>query len=147
MRAFTLIELIFAIVIMGILTFIGLEYIPNDTLIDNTKEVKNLINLKETYALGYEANMSNSNDKNKVCITFDKSYLNNEANNSRIKYFFKANINSNVKTVCFDKYGRPFKNYVDENDSNLLHKNVKITLEYQNQKRVIIIHQLTGYVE
>jgi len=147
LKAFTLIELIFAIVIMGILTFIGLEYIPDNTLVDNTQELKNLINEKETFALGYEANMSDENDKNKVCITFNKNYLNNEENTSRIKYFFKADISSNVQTVCFDKFGRPFKNYIDNEDKNLLDENVKITLKYKNKEKFIIIHKQTGYVE
>ena len=91
--------------------------------------------------------MSDENDKNKVCITFNKNYLNNEENTSRIKYFFKADISSNVQTVCFDKFGRPFKNYIDNEDKNLLDENVKITLKYKNKEKFIIIHKQTGYVE
>jgi len=147
MKAFTLIELIFVIIIMGILSFIAVSYIPDDTLIDNTKALKNLINLKETYALGYEANMSDDNDKKKVCITFDKNTLNNEENSSKIRYYFKADISSNVQTVCFDKFGRPFENSIDTKDSNLLHKNVTITLSYKNKDKNITIYPITGYVE
>jgi len=147
MKAFTLIELIFVIVIMGILSFIAISYIPDDTLIDNTKALKNLINLKETYALGYEANMSDDNDKKKVCITFDKNTLNNEENSSKIRYYFKADISSNIQTVCFDKFGRPFENSIDTKDSNLLHKNVTITLSYKNKDKNITIYPITGYVE
>jgi len=147
MKAFTLIELIFVIVIMGILSFIAISYIPDDTLIDNTKALKNLINLKETYALGYEANMSDDNDKKKVCITFDKNTLNNEENSSKIRYYFKADISSNIQTVCFDKFGRPFENSIDTKDSNLLHKNVIITLSYKNKDKNITIYPITGYVE
>ena len=147
MRAFTLIELIFVIVIMGILTFVGVSYMPDNTLYDDAKELKNLINLKQTYALGYEANMSDDNDKKKVCITFDKNSLNNEENSSRIKYYFKSDINSNINTVCFDKFGRPFNNSIDMQDDNLLHNNVIITLNYRNQEKNITIFQITGYVE
>jgi len=147
MKAFTLIELIFVIVLMGILTFIGLSFVPDNTLSDNTKALKNLINLKVTNALSYEANMSDENDKKKVCITFDKNYLNNEENSSRVKYFFKADINSTVNTVCFDKFGRPFKDSIDDKDHNLLDGNVKITLKYKNKEKYIIIHKQTGYIE
>ena len=147
MKAFTLIELIFVIVLMGILTFIGFSFLPDNTLNDDTKALKNLINLKITNALSYEANMSDENDKKRVCITFDKNYLNNEENSSRIKYFFKADINSTVSTVCFDKFGRPFENNVDGEDQNLLNENVIIMLKYKNKEKNITIHKQTGYVE
>ena len=146
MRAFTLLEMIFVIVIMGILSFIAISYIPDNTLSDDTKALENLIKLKETYALGYEANMSSENDKKKVCITFDKDYINSEENNSKIRYYIKSNISSNIQTVCFDKFGRPFEDSIDEMDQNLLHKNVKITLKYKNQEKNITIYQITGYV-
>ena len=147
MKAFTLIELIFVIIIMGVLSFIAVSYIPDNTLTDDTKALKNLIKLKETYALGYEANMSDDNDKKRICITFDKNILNNEENFSKIRYYFKSDISSNVKTVCFDKFGRPFDNSIDIKDKNLLHKNVIITLSYKNKDKNIKIYQITGYVE
>ncbi len=147
MKSFTLIELIFVIIIMGILSFIAISYIPDNTLSDDTKALENLIKLKETYALGYEANMNDENDKKKVCITFDKNYINNEENNSKIRYYIKSSISSNIQTVCFDKFARPFEDSVDETDQNLLHKNVKILLKYKNKEKNIIIHKITGYIE
>jgi len=147
MKAFTLIELIFVIIIMGLLSFIAVSYIPDNTLTDDTKAIKNLINYKETYALGYEANMSDENDKEKVCITFNKNDINNEENLSKVKYFIKSDISSNVQTVCFDKFGRPFRNSVDDLDQNLLHTNVVIMLQYKDKNKTIIIHKITGYVE
>jgi len=147
MKAFTLIELIFVILIMGILSFIAVSFIPDNTLSDDTKTLKDLIKYKETYALGYEANMSDENDKTKVCITFDKDDINNEENLSKVKYFIKSDISSNIQTVCFDKFGRPYENTVDDMDQNLLHKNVVIVLKYKNKTKTIIIHKITGYVE
>ena len=147
MKAFTLIELIFVIIIMGLLSFIAVSYIPDNTLTDDAKAIKNLINYKETYALGYEANMSDENDKEKVCITFNKNDINNEENLSKVKYFIKSDISSNVQTVCFDKFGRPFRNSVDDLDQNLLHTNVVIMLQYKDKNKTIIIHKITGYVE
>ncbi len=146
MKSFTLIELIFVIVIMGILSFIAISYIPDNTLSDDTKALENLIKLKETYALGYEANMNDENDKKRVCITFDKNYINSEENDSKIRYYIKSDISSNIQTVCFDKFARPFKDSVDETDQNLLHKNVTIMLKYKNQEKNITIDQITGYV-
>ena len=147
MKAFTLVELIFVIVIMGILTFIGFSFFPDNRLNDEVKALKNLINLKISNALSYEANMSDENDKKKVCITFDRNYLNNEENSSKIKFFFKSEINSSVKTICFDKFGRVYKDYIDNENKNLLHENVKIMLKFNNSQKNIIIHKITGYVE
>jgi len=147
-RAFTLIEMIFVLIIIGILSFIAIGFIPDNTLTDNTKALKNLINEKKSFALGYEANMSDPDDKKKVCITFDKAILNSEENNSRVKYFFKVDdINSTVNTICFDRFGRMYKNSIDSKNSNLLHENVKITLKYKNKTKNIIIHKITGFVE
>ena len=118
---------------------------PDNTLHDNVKALKNLINLKETTALGYAANM-NDDDKNKVCITLNKNSLNNEENNSTIRYYFKANISSNYNTICFDKFGRVFNNSIDDEDSNLIHDDINITLTYRNKTKYIIIDPITGYV-
>ena len=154
MKAFTLIELIFVIVIMGVLSFIAISYIPDNTLSDDTKALKDFIKYKESYALGYEADMNNLDDKKKVCITFDKNEINNEENTSKIRYFIKSDISSyvgnekvNNLTVCFDKFGRPFENSIDERDQNLLHKNVTIVLQYKNKSKTITIYKITGYVE
>lgn len=147
MRAFTLIELIFVLVLIGILTFIGISYMPDNTLNDDTKALKNLINLKESTALGYEADMNNEEEKKKVCITFDKDSLNNEENSSKIRYFFKSSISSNYNTICFDKFGRVFHDEIDNKDENLLNENVTITLQYKNKTKNITIHSITGYAE
>ena len=146
MKAFTLIELIFVVVLIGILTFVGISYMPDNTLNDDAKALVSLIKLKESKALGYEADMS-SEDKKNVCITFDKDSLNQEENSSKVKYFFKSSISSDYSTVCFDKFGRVFENEVDSKNENLIHKNVTITLQYRNQSKTITIYNITGYAE
>ncbi len=147
MKAFSLIELIFVIVIIGILSIIAVPFIPDYTLNDDAKSLINLINLKESTAMGYEANTKDSKDKKNVCITFTQDSLNKEENSSKIKYFFKSDISSNYQTVCFDKFGRVFKNYIDDEDRNLLHKNVTITLQYKKKNKIVTIHKITGFVE
>ena len=146
MRAFTLIELIFVIVITGLLMFVGLEYIPDDTLNNDKKALKNLIFLKETNALGYEADMSDDNDKKKVCITFTKNYINSEENSSKIRYYIKSDITADYNTVCFDKFGRVFNEEIDDNNNNLLQKNVNIMLSYKGSETNITINKTTGYI-
>ena len=146
-KSFTLIELIFVLVLMGILTFVGVSYMPDNTLGDDAKALINLIKLKETYAIGYEADMSDDNDKKRVCIELNTTKLNEEENSSRIKYFFKSQISANYDTICFDKFGRPFDSSVDSKDENLIDDNVTITLQYRDKNKTVIIHKITGYVE
>jgi len=147
-KSFTLIELIFVLILIGILSTVAITSIPNNTLSDNTRALKNLINEKKSFALNYEANMSDSNDKKKVCITLTKTALNSEENNSKVKYFFKVDdITSNYNTICFDKFGRVFHDGIDSQDVNLLHQNVTITLQYRGKNSTIIVHKITGFVE
>jgi len=147
-KSFTLIELIFVLILIGILSTVAITSIPNNTLSDNTKALKNLINEKKSFALTYEANMSDSNDKKKVCITLTKTALNSEENSSKIKYFFKVDdITSNYNTICFDKFSRVFHDGIDPRDVNLLHQNVTITLKYRGKNSTIIVHKITGFVE
>jgi len=54
MKAFSLTELIFVIIIMGILSFIGLEFIPNETLNSDVQMLKSEILRKKSDAIGYE---------------------------------------------------------------------------------------------
>jgi len=147
MKTFTLLEMIFVLILMGILSIIAVEYIPDNTLSDDTKALKNLINEKKSFALAYEANMSNAEDRNKVCIDLNADILNQEENNSKIRYFFKSKIVSNYNIICFDKFGRVFHNGIDFQDANLLHQDVNITLIYKDKNKTIIIHPITGFVE
>ena len=120
---------------------------PDNTLTDDTKALINLIKLKETNAIGYEADMNDTNDKKRVCIEFNTTKLNEEENSSRIKYFFKSRISANYDMVCFDKFARPFDREVDSKDANLIEENVTITLQYRDKNKTILIHKITGYVE
>jgi len=147
-KSFTLIELIFVLILIGILSSVAITSIPDNTLSDDTKALKNLINKKKSFALNYEANMSNINEKKRVCITLTKSALNSEENSSKIKYFFKIdNITSNYNTICFDKFGRVFHDGIDPQDVNLLHQNVTIILQYKGKSKTIVVHKITGLVE
>jgi len=147
-RGFTLIEMIFVLILIGILSTIAISSIPNNTLSDDIKMLKNLINEKKSFALEYEANMSDNNDKKKVCITLTKTALNNEEKNSKIKYIFKSDISSSpYNVVCFDKFGRVFHDEIDAQNKNLLDKNITIMLQYRDKSKIITIHQITGFVE
>ncbi len=142
MKAFSLIELIFVIVIMGILTFTGLRFIPDETLTVDTQMLKQLILAKKSNALGYKY----TGDSNYTCITLDKDSLNNEYN-----YTFKSDISvnglENGNEVCFDYLGRPYDGKVDYNLTNLLHNDINMILKYRNKEKNITLYPITGSIK
>ena len=146
MRAFSLIELIFVIVIMGILTFSALEFIPDNTLISDKDMLKLKIMQKKSNALGYK-NIG-LDDYNYICITFDKDYLNN---NEDENYTFKSDISIDGLSgnrVCFDSFGRMYDKEIDIELKNLISsKTILITLKYKDQKQNIVIYPLTGAIK
>ena len=151
MRGFTLIELIFVLVLMGILSSIAIMYMPNNQSIEDRETLRFLILEKKSNGLNFKANMQNEKERKIVCITLSKASLNNEENHSKIKYFFKSNISvsglKNGNLLCFDSYGRPFDGEVDNNLSNLCKENVTITLEYKGKSEHITIYKISGAVE
>ncbi|ACM93006.1 prokaryotic N-terminal methylation motif domain protein [Nautilia profundicola AmH] len=148
MKAFSLMELIFVIVIMGILSFIGLQFIPDETLTTDTQILKEKVLQKKSNALGYKF-IGNSDY---VCITFNKDILNNEDKNSneKVHYKFKSNIEvyglNNGNTICFDNAGRPFDGEIDENLTKIIHTNIIISLKYKNNEQNFTIYPITGSI-
>jgi len=143
-RAFSLVEVIFVIVIMGILTFSAFEFIPDNTLISDTDMLKLKIIQKKSNALGYKKRGFD----NYICITFDKDYLNN---NEDENYTFKSDISIDGLSgnrVCFDSFGRMYDKEIDIELKNLISsKTILITLKYKDQKQNIVIYPLTGAIK
>lgn len=145
MRAFSLIELIFVLVIMGILSFVGMQFIPNETPLSDSEILKKLILTKKTNALGYKVYGEN----NDTCIRLDRNYINNEENLSRVKYKFKSDIEVEGLSgdlLCFDYMGRPYDGGVDEKLTHLLKNFVTITLNYKNKEKNLTLYPVSGYV-
>jgi len=150
MKAFSLIELIFVIVIMGILTFTGLQYIPDEKLTTYTQMLKAKILEKKSNALGYRY----TGENNLTCITFDKHWLTLDENHSKVKYDFnKTYITISISTsldnnrLCFDYLGRDYNGSVDNNLTNILHTNIIITLKNEkNKEENITVYPISGMV-
>ncbi len=149
MKSFTLIELIFVIIIVGILSVLGIESIPDNTLINNTNFVYNKILEKKANAIGFNADMSKSDENRTVCITFTKDWIKNDENYSKVKFNLsnRISISADINTICFDSLGRPYDGAVKNDFSNMLHTKKQITLTYNNNSKNIIIYPMTGYVE
>ena len=155
MRGFTLIELIFVILILALVSAVAVYYIPDNTLSDNTKVLKDKILDKRSNSINFI-----STDSNLTCIEFDINKLNEDENNSRVKFKFskritlevsgcenKAGINfENNETICFDRFGRPFVGEVDDKLEKLCNNNAIISLKYKNKEKNLTIYTISGAV-
>ena len=147
MRAFTLIELLFVIVIIAILSAVGAyemrpNYLRNDTdfVLMKLKDVK-------YRAIGYSKQLSDLGDLNSSIGCIEISELNSTEGTN---YKFHSDINilpSDINTLCFDRYGRPHKDDNNSNLSSLIYNNITIRLEYNNKDANITIYPFSGYIE
>lgn len=147
-EAFSMIELIFVIVIIGILSAIGTSYFKNDTLKNDVDYILNKIKQTRFEAIGY--NKCNFNGEYKSdsigCIELDKDKLNGLSEN----YQLKSTIDSSVKTLCFDYVGRPHDGIKDNNETNissLLSSPLQITINYNIKSKKIVILPFSGYAQ
>jgi len=156
-RGFTLIELIFVIIILAIMSAVGVYYIPDPTLQESTNVLKSKILNKRSNAINFITN----NENNITCIEFNITKLNEDENSSRVKYHFSKRLtlkvsgcvnNANIdfesnKTICFDSYGRPFVAKVDERLNDLCQNNAIISLDYKTKEKNITIYKMSGFVK
>ena len=136
------------IVIMGILTFSAFEFIPDNTLISDKEMLKLKILQKKSNALGYKK----IGFDDYICITFNKDYLNEEDKNSseKVHYTFKSDISVeglSGNKICFDSFGRMYKDEIDVNLKNLINNVIIIKLKYENNEKNITIYPLAGAID
>ncbi len=152
--AYSLLELIFIIVIIGILTGIAFygfrpDYLRNDV----AKVVMELENTRYQ-GVGYDkTGLStggsigcidlNDLDKNTTGLGGTKDY----------KFHSKVEVEvpSSLEVACFDTFGRVFDGKKDNNLTDLtgngyLKVDVKISLQYGGKTRYIIIDHLSGFI-
>jgi len=150
MKAFTLIELIFVIVIVGIISMGALNAIPDNTLKNNTHYIYSKILEKKANALGFIANMDNEDENRTVCITFTKDWLKQDEKLSKVKFDLsnRIEITPQHKTICFDYLSRPHKGKVDLiKFDNLLYNSSEINISYNKKQETIIIYPMTGDIQ
>ena len=142
--AFTLLELIFVIVLMGVLTGIGFYMSQPDATKQDAQYT--LLKLKEARyrAIGFQS--SNSYGADGGCVILNDGNLsNNEVPKHEIK---SKNINLNLvltnDTICFDSLGRPH----DGNSTTLntiLQTDLNITFKDGDKNTTICLFPQTGY--
>ena len=125
-RGFSMIELIFVIVLLGVLASVGGNLLPDNRLLQYTNEVT--IKIKETQknAIGNDINGFEkpwSLESNSTCIILDDT----------------LHVAGSTK-ICFDSYGRPYQS------EQLLLQSKDINVTYNGQTNTVSVFPMSGYV-
>ena len=105
-HAFSLLELIFVIVLIGIISGIGFYTAQPDVTKQDAQYT--LLKLKEARyrAIGFETGNTNCSDGGWITLT--KTALSNASdNNDSMPREIKSEVNTTIMTLCFDSLGRP----------------------------------------
>jgi len=146
-KGFTLIELIFVIVIMGILSGAAVMSLPDNRLMSDINFVTSQIKKKQMNALIYDVYDFNDaswrdNFYEKSCI--DTANIKSDEKNSKSarKYQLKSTLTS--AKICFDALGRPYHDNYKLN--NLIQTPILLDIEYKKTKRKIKIMPYSGSI-
>lgn len=152
-NAFSMVELIFIIVLMGILAKVASSYMPDNRLLNDTHYVSMKIKEAQKNAIGYDTfqfgqisywkiPMVNSKDFNLTCIKCEKASFFESLDHN---FSLSAKSVSCPNQFCFDSLGRP---YHDVNTSGqLLLSPIDIIFTYNNDKNTTVsVLPMSGYV-
>jgi len=141
-KAFTLLELIFVIVLIGVLSGIG--FYMNRPDVTRGDAQYTLLKLKEARyrAIGYQS--STALGVNGGCVTLSKEAL---SNNAQPAHTIKSTIAPTSligNEICFDTLGRPHDGNSVALDT-LLHSDLNITFTSGTKSSTIRIFPQSGY--
>ena len=145
MRAFSLIELIFVVVIIAIILAVGVNYLPKTRAISDAESIKFKLLATRTNALGYKT----AEENDYTCITLSKDVLNkNEKNsNENVKFLIKSDIRieglKNGNTICFDNLGRAYDGRAKI--ENLLHNKIFISVISEREIN-LTLYPISGFI-
>jgi len=144
-KAFSMVELIFVIVLMGILASVGGNLLPDNRLLNDTNYITMKIKEKQKNAIGRSNyNFGDelwSSSSSFTCIDLDKIGFESEdlKDQKPHKLSSTLNVDGNV-TLCFDEYGRPYQS------EQLLLQKKDINVTYNGQMNTISVFPMSGYV-
>ena len=151
--AFSMIELIFTIVVIGILASAARMVIPDTALHSDTDFILQKIREVKMQALLYDHALPGdenwrTTDYNDTCITLSKDYLNKleQDTNSARKYHLNRHtlLSATVPKICFDHEGRPYKNDYELN--NFLDMPIELNITYKKRTKQVLIMPFSGGV-
>ncbi len=141
---FSMIELIFIMIVLGILGGMASMSIPDNKQINDINFITSKIKQKQLQALSYD-NFDYPNkkliDDNKTCMTISKDALNlNERNIS--KYQITSTIDVE-KTICFDSLGRV---YIYDGLNNFQKMPIVLNITYKDRTKKMVIMPYSGAI-
>lgn len=151
---FTLLELIFIIVIIGILSGVAFYSFKPNYLHDDTANVLMQLEVAHYQGIDYDKaiNALGNYDSSNGCIDLTKMDRNTTLLSNTRDYKFHSSITitpENLNILCFDKFGRTFDGEQDDNttdiERSLLHNDTNITLTYRNKQISILIDHKSGH--
>ncbi len=143
--AFTLLELIFIIVIIGVLVGVGSSSFKTNYMRNDINFIMAKIKQAQYRGIGYEhQNFDGSFLADTIgCIDLEKSALEERASDGNLPY--KLHINSfDAGVICFDAKGRPHED--DFTSATLLSEKKDIIITYSGKSKTITILPISGYV-
>ena len=151
-EAFTLLELIFVIVIIGILSGVAVSSFKPHHLRNDVNFV--LMKLEQTRykAMGYDKSLSSDINYSIGCISIDDLNNTNDTTTKAKAYkFYSSAPSSPPSTICFDTLGRVHTDEkVDDKNkttlSSLRKEDVNLTYTYNSKEGTLIIDHLTGHI-
>lgn len=146
-QAFTIIELIFVIVLLGILAGAIKMNLPDNTLSNDIQFITQKIKESQLGALSYD-NYDYANkafyDSDTTCIAINKESFNTlESNSSSGKPYRLSNFTSispNNITLCFDAMGRPYEL------NNFAKMPIEFNIIYKNRSKTVLVMPVSGNV-
>ena len=149
-KAFSMIELIFIIIILGILATTMKMNMPDNRILLDVNFITQKIKEKQIYALSYDNfnyTTSTFND-NKTCIYINKYALNLDEKNSTKANPYQINsrttITPNDLNICFDNLGRPFN--MNTNVNNFTNMPILFDIVYKDRNKTIKIMPFSGCI-
>ncbi len=146
-KAYTLLELIFIIVIIGILAGVASTTYKADYLKSDIKYIALKIKKAQYRGIGYEHKVFGTDnapvDYINGCIRLEKTALQDKATEGKAQY--KLHVDAfDAGTICFDAKGRPHDN--DFSPATLRSVKKVIDLSYNGNTQSITISAISGFV-
>ncbi len=145
-KAFTLLELIFVIVIIGILAGVASTSFRSDYLSADADFVLAKIKQAQYRGIGYEHKVFGSSDApvdyEHGCIRLEKSALQESASEGDITYRLRVDA-FDAGTLCFDSRGRPHDD--DFRILTLRSEKKVIDLSYNGENKQIVVQAQSGF--
>jgi hypothetical protein len=138
-----MIELIFIIIVLGILGGMASMSIPDNKQINDINFITSKIKQKQLQALSYD-NFDYENGEffdEETCITTNKDTLNELARNSSKSNPYQLTSTIDEKTICFDSLGRVY-----EGLNNFQKMPIVLNITYKDRTKKIVIMPYSGAI-